>query len=134
MRGRVLSILAALLLFGGAASGALQAAGVMSCVSRGVGVDSQCLANGVSLHFVDWGGQGSDVLLLAGLDDSARIYDELAPLLATRYHVIALTRRGFGHSAIPPDPYDAASLAADVKEFIRAAGMRRVDLIGHSIS
>lgn len=106
----------------------------MSCVSRGVGLDSQCLANGVSLHFVDWGGQGSDLLLLAGLDDSARIYDELAPLLATQHHVMALTRRGFGHSALTPGPYDAVTLAADVKEFLGAVGMRRVDLVGHSIS
>ena len=116
------------------ASAAAESPRAISCLSRGVGKDSQCLANGVSLHFVDWGGQGSDLLLLAGLDDSARIYDELAPLLASRHHVIAVTRRGFGHSAVTPGGYDAATLAADVKEFIRAAGMRRVDLVGHSIS
>jgi len=97
-------------------------------------MDSQCVANGVSLHFVDWGGRGGDLLLLAGLDDSARIFDELAPLLATQHHVIAVTRRGFGHSTLTPDPTDAASLAADVREFIRAVGMRQVDLVGHSIS
>jgi non-heme chloroperoxidase len=97
-------------------------------------MDSECLANGVALHFVDWGGFGGDVVLLSGLDDSARIYDELAPLLATRHHVIAVTRRGFGHSSLSAGGHDAASLADDVKEFLRAIGMRRVDMVGHSIA
>jgi len=129
-----LPILATLLLFGLDASGVVRAAPAKSCVSRGVGLDSECLVNGVSLHFIDWGGHGGDLLLLSGLDDSARIYDELAPLLATRHHVIAVTRRGFGHSSIAPGNYDAASLAADVKEFLGAVGMRQVDLVGHSIA
>jgi len=39
------------------------------CMSRGVGLDSRCLVNGVNLHFVDWGGTGDDLVLVAGLDD-----------------------------------------------------------------
>jgi len=105
-----------------------------SCESRGVGLDSQCLANGITLHFVDWGGHGGDLVLLAGLDDSARIFDELAPLLATHRHVIAVTRRGFGHSSMPPRGYDGATLAADLKGFLKAVGVRRADLVGHSMS
>jgi len=105
-----------------------------SCESRGVGLDSECLANGIRIHFVDWGGHGDDLVLLAGLDDSARVYDELAPLLATHHHVIAVTRRGFGHSSMPPRGYDGATLAADLKEFLIAVGVRRADLVGHSMS
>ena len=115
------------ILFGGVAAFA-------QCTSRGLGQDSECLANGVTLHYVDWGGRGDDVVLLAGLDDSARIYDELAPLLAQHHHVVAVTRRGFGHSATPPDGYDAATLAADLREFLKALGLKSVNLVGHSIS
>jgi pimeloyl-ACP methyl ester carboxylesterase len=116
------------MMIGGAASAPAQ------CASTGIGLDSQCLANGVMLHYVDWGGSGDYVVLLAGLDDSARIYDELAPLLAQHHHVIAVTRRGFGYSAIPPDGYDAATLAADLREFIKALRLKSVNLVGHSIS
>lgn len=105
-----------------------------SCVSQGVGLDSECWANGVSLHFVDWGGQGGDLVLLAGLDDSARIFDELAPLLAAHHHVIAVTRRGFGHSSIPAMGYDGATLTADLKAFLGAMGLHHADLVGHSMS
>jgi len=105
-----------------------------SCVSKGVGLDSQCLANGITIHFVDWGGHGGDLVLLAGLDDTARVYDELAPLLAAHHHVIAVTRRGYGHSSIPPGGYDSATLTADLREFLKAAGVRRADLVGHSMS
>lgn len=105
-----------------------------TCASQGVGQDSVCQANGVSLHFVDWGGQGGDLVLLAGLDDSARIFDELAPLLTAHHHVIAVTRRGFGHSAMPRSGYDAATLTDDLQAFLRAAGLSHVDLVGHSMA
>jgi pimeloyl-ACP methyl ester carboxylesterase len=104
------------------------------CRPQGVGLDSECLANGVMLHYVDWGGHGDDLVLLAGLDDSARIYDELGPMLAQHHHVIAVTRRGFGHSAMPPSGYDAATLALDLRELMRALGVTKADLVGHSIS
>ena len=104
------------------------------CRPQGIGLDSECLANGVMLHYVDWGGQGDDLVLLAGLDDSARIYDELGPMLAQHHHVIAVTRRGFGHSAMPPDGYDAATLALDLRELMKALGIKTANLVGHSIS
>lgn len=104
------------------------------CISRGIGVDSECLVNGVALHYVDWGGRGGDLVLLAGLDDSARVYDELAPLLAKHHRVLAVTRRGFGHSAIPTGGYDPVTLALDLRDFLTAVGVRRADLVGHSMS
>ena len=90
--------------------------------------------NGVRLHYVDWGGRGNDLVLLAGLDDSARVYDELAPLLAKQHHVLAVTRRGFGHSSSPPSGYAPAILARDLRDFLKAVGARHADLVGHSMS
>lgn len=105
-----------------------------TCASQGVGLDSMCRVDGVTLHFVDWGGKGSDLILLAGLDDTARIFDELAPLLAAHHHVVAVTRRGFGHSSMPATGYGGATLTRDLKEFLHALGMRQADLVGHSMS
>ena len=54
--------------------------------------------NGVSLHYLDWGGDGQPLLLLAGLFGSAHGFDEIAPVFARDFHVLALTRRGHGKS------------------------------------
>jgi pimeloyl-ACP methyl ester carboxylesterase len=105
-----------------------------NCVSNGVGLDSECAVNVVRLHFVDWGGTGDNLVLVAGLDDSARIFDELAPMLARRHHVIAVTRRGFCHSQVTPSGYDAENLAKDFGEFLAAVGVTRADIVGHSMA
>ncbi len=64
-------------------------------------------ANGVRLHYVDWGGGGggSDVsgakqplLLVHGLQDCCRLWDFFARQVSDRYHVIALDHRGHGDS------------------------------------
>jgi non-heme chloroperoxidase len=104
------------------------------CMSRGVGLDSRCLVNGVNLHFVDWGGTGGDLVLVAGLDDSARVYDELAALLRRHHRVIGVTRRGFCGSDIPPDGYSADNLAKDFREFLDAVGVEKADIVGHSMA
>jgi non-heme chloroperoxidase len=108
--------------------------GQQRCASRGVGLDSQCLVNGVNLHFVDWGGTGGDLVLVAGLDDSARVYDELAALLRQHHRVIGVTRRGFCGSDMPPDGYDADNLARDFREFLDAVGVEKADIVGHSMA
>jgi hypothetical protein len=41
-----------------------------------VGVDA-----GVKLEVMDWGGTGTPVVLLAGLGDTAHIFDQFAPKL-----------------------------------------------------
>lgn len=93
--------------------------GEQRCTSRGVGLDSRCLVNGVNLHFVDWGGTGGDLVLVAGLDDSARVYDELAALLRQHHRVIGVTRRGFCGSDMPPDGYAAARGTVELDYFDR---------------
>jgi pimeloyl-ACP methyl ester carboxylesterase len=104
------------------------------CGARAIGVDSQCIVNGVTLHFVDWGGHGPDLVLLTGLDDSARIFDEIAVLLSRNHRVIGVTRRGFCASGAISEGYDADTLAGDVIGFMKAAGITRADLVGHSMA
>jgi hypothetical protein len=66
-------------------------------------------ANGIKLHYLDWGGQGETLLFLAGLGDNAHIFDDLAPEFTDHFHVLAMTRRGFGEPDCPDAGYDLSS-------------------------
>ena len=58
----------------------------------------------VSLQVRDWqraGTTGPTIVLLAGLGGNARCFDSLAPALAARSRVVAISRRGYGLSDKP---------------------------------
>ncbi len=59
------------------------------------------VGEGVSLEVLDWGGTGRPLVLLAGLGDTAHVFDTFAPKLTGRYHVYGITRRGRGASSAP---------------------------------
>jgi non-heme chloroperoxidase len=92
------------------------------------------LYGSVQLHYLDFGGTGQPLLLLAGAGDSAHVFDDFAPRLVDEFHVLALTRRGFGESSQPEVGYDPATLAADIAGFVDATGLGRVNLAGHSLA
>ena len=57
---------------------------------------------GVRLHVREWAGPGPGVLLAHGLASSSRIWDLVAPLLAsTGLHAVAFDQRGHGRSGKP---------------------------------
>lgn len=89
-------------------------------------------ANGIKLEYLDWGGRGEPLVLLAGLGLTAHIYDEIAPELAKDFHVIGLTRRGFGASDKPTNSYELATLVDDIRQALDGLGIQRAILIGHS--
>ena len=73
--------------------------------------------DGVRLRVDEWGDpSATPVVLLHGAFDHGRGFDLLAPLLAERFHVLALTSRGHGDSewvdsyAWPNDVADAVNL------------------------
>src|SRR5262245_48603535 len=68
----------------------------------------------VSLEVLDWGGTGRPLVLLAGLGNTAHVFDDFAPRLAQLGHVYGVTRRGYGRSSVPQAGYDADRLADDV--------------------
>jgi pimeloyl-ACP methyl ester carboxylesterase len=90
--------------------------------------------DGVQLEVLDFGGAGSPILLLPGLGATAHSYDELAPLLAKKHRVVAMTRRGVGYSSKPDFGYDTPRLAQDVLQVMDAMGLGKVVLVGHSIA
>jgi len=88
----------------------------------------------VRLEVLDWGGSGRAVVLLAGLGNTAHVYDDFAPKLAAHYHVYGITRRGFGASSVPAAGYDADRLGDDVLAVFDSLKLTRPVLAGHSIA
>jgi pimeloyl-ACP methyl ester carboxylesterase len=88
----------------------------------------------VSLEVLDWGGSGPPMVFLAGLGNSAHVWDDFAPQFTGTYHVIGITRRGFGASSHPSSGYDGRTLANDVMAVLDSLHLSRVVLVGHSIA
>jgi pimeloyl-ACP methyl ester carboxylesterase len=90
--------------------------------------------SGVNLEVLDWGGSGRSILLLAGLGDTAHVFDDFAPALARKYRVYAVTRRAFGASSVPASGYAFSRLAEDVVRVIDRLGLNRPVIAGHSFA
>ena len=55
----------------------------------------------VQLEVLEWAGQGSPLIFLAGLGNTVHIWDDFAPQFTNNHYVYAIMRRGFGHSSQP---------------------------------
>jgi len=88
-------------------------------------------SDGVRLRVDEWGDPSAiPVVLLHGAFDHGRGFDLLAPLLATRFHVLSLTSRGHGDSEWV-DFYAWPNDVADAVNLLRSLG-RPAHLVGHS--
>jgi len=88
----------------------------------------------VKLEVLDWGGSGRPLVLLAGLGNTAHVFDDFAPKLTSQYHVFGITRRGFGASSAPASGYSSDGLGNDVLAVLDALKLDRPVLAGHSIA
>lgn len=84
------------------------------------------------VHFLDWGGSGTEVVLLHGLSSSSRIWDLTAPLLAREFRVIAVDQRGHGLTDRPDSDYSFAEVCGDLSALMARLGFERPVLVGHS--
>jgi pimeloyl-ACP methyl ester carboxylesterase len=76
-------------------------------------------------------------VFLAGLGNTAHIFDSFAVKFTATHHVYAITRRGYGMSSAPPptvENYNADRLGDDVLAVIDALKIDRPVLVGHSIA
>jgi non-heme chloroperoxidase len=89
---------------------------------------------GVPLEVLDWGGSEKPVVLLAGGGNTAHVFDDFAPKLASDHHVYGITRRGFGSSGFSPSDHPLDRLGDDVLAVIDALKLERPVLVGHSIA
>lgn len=98
---------------------------------------SIAVASDVSLEVIDWGGKGPPRVFLAGLGNTAHIFDSFAPKFVPQYHAYGITRRGFEASSSPipnGSNYSADQLGDDVLKVMDALGLEKPVLIGHSIA
>lgn len=89
---------------------------------------------GVRLEVVDWGGRGPPLVFLAGLGNTAHVFDTFAPQFTDHFHVVGVTRRGFGASALASPPNNLDTLVADVTAALDSLRLGKVVLVGHSIA
>jgi pimeloyl-ACP methyl ester carboxylesterase len=88
----------------------------------------------VQLEVLDWGGTGRTLVMLHGLGATAHSFDDLAPLLAKKFRVIGITRRGIGYSSRPDRGYGQARLVQDVIDVLDALRIDKAVFVGHSIA
>ncbi len=88
----------------------------------------------VRLEVLDWGGEGRAVVLLPGLGNTAHVFDDFAPKLLPKYHVYAITRRGFGASTIDASDFSADRLGRDVLAVLDSLEIPSPVVVGHSIA
>jgi pimeloyl-ACP methyl ester carboxylesterase len=86
-------------------------------------------------HFLEWGSPDAPaIVLLHGGHQSAHSWDLVSLHLARRYRVLALDQRGHGDSEWARDvAYSNHEMSLDAAAFIRALGVERPILMGHSM-
>ena len=96
--------------------------------------DKHLQVDGLRLHYLDWGNDSAQPLvLLHGLQDSARSWDFFAANMAADFHVVALDHRGHGDSDwADPGRYRLADYVSDVEALVDHASLRDIVLVGHS--
>lgn len=87
--------------------------------------------DGVAIAY-DLTGAGPALVLIHGITESRRTWDPVVPALAADHTVLALDARGHGESG-DADPYDSATMAADVAAMVGQLGLADPLVVGHSM-
>ena len=97
--------------------------------------DKTVVANGLKLHYLDWGGEGqSPMVLLHGLRGHAHSWDDVSAALCAQYRVLALDQRGRGDSEWAPDgDYSTQAYVDDLAAICDALNLPPFILVGHSM-
>ena len=95
--------------------------------------DKLIRANGLMLHYLDWGNTGAmPVVLLHGICGQAHYWDFFAAAMRDDYHILAIDQRGHGDSEWAQS-YKPADYVLDLDDFTAKLGIRDLVLIGHSM-
>lgn len=90
-------------------------------------------ANGIRLHYTRTGGAKPPVVLAHGFSDDGLCWTPVARQLEAEYDVIMFDARGHGRSDDPEEGYGTDVLAEDLAAALRALGLRRPPILGHSM-
>jgi non-heme chloroperoxidase len=92
------------------------------------------LPDRLTLEYVDAGPVDAlPIVLLHGLSDTHRSFDQLWPHLPAHVRVVALTLRGHGDSDRPADGYTMPAMAADVAAAMDVLRVGPAVVVGHSM-
>lgn len=91
------------------------------------------VANGIKIHYHRTGGNKPPVVLSHGATDNGMCWLRLAQALEGDYDLILPDARGHGQSDAPDDGYDSETRAADLAGFIKALGIDKPAVGGHSM-
>lgn len=92
-----------------------------------------CDGNGITTRYLRTGGGGVPVIMLHGLLGSGPCWTPVARALDDEFDVILPDARGHGGSSAPPSGYRYDDLADDVEGLVRALGLSRPVIVGHSM-
>ena len=84
------------------------------------------------IQYLDWGGNGPPLVLLHGWNSNAHVFDDLAPRLSDRFHVIAISLPGFGESDAPAPGYGLDNAADAVATVLDHLHITSATFVGHS--
>lgn len=90
--------------------------------------------NGLRLHYLDWGGEGKQpLIMLHGIGRVAHTFDHIAPHFAGKYHVIAVDMRGHGDSGWDPKgAYLVEDYTKDIEALAAQLHLRNIVIWGNS--
>jgi pimeloyl-ACP methyl ester carboxylesterase len=88
--------------------------------------------DGYLTAYREWGSGGRPVVLIGGFLEPTFVWDRVAPLLAHGLHVYGLDLDGFGYTE-RHGPWTLAHWGDQVQAFIRARGLKRPIVVGHSL-
>jgi esterase len=96
--------------------------------------DKDVVVNGLRLHYLDWGGEGRDVVFLHGGALTAHTWDVVCLALRRDFRCLALDQRGHGDSEwVPAMEYDTEHHVGDLAGFIEHLRLDRPVLVGQSM-
>ncbi|MFO1303610.1 MAG: alpha/beta hydrolase [Burkholderiales bacterium] len=102
--------------------------------ARGAAIESRFAeANGLRMHYLAAGTQGTPVILLHGYAQNSHMWRPLMAELGKTHRVIAPDLRGFGDTAKPASGYDKKTMAQDVRALAQALGIGKAGIVGHDI-
>src|SRR5688572_9896434 len=93
-------------------------------------------ANGLNLHYLDYGGPAAGPVMLCvhGGAANGHWYDYVAPAFTTDYRVLAIDLRGHGDSPwTDPPAYAYEDYASDLAQVVERLDLHHFVLVGHSM-
>ncbi len=78
-------------------------------------------------------GSGPALLLIHGIGDNSSTWDEVIPILAQHYTVIAPDLLGHGLSDKPRADYSVPAFANGMRDLLVVLGFNKVTVVGHSL-